>query len=394
MNLPLTMNRAINILCVTEKGALHNDFAKRNCLYEVFTIGRAGLNMDFQDETHETTGNQVDISIVSPVFNEERGLDAFIEAVVEQMDKLAYSWELILVDDGSRDGTLEKLQALRNMDCRVKIISFSRNFGNQIAVTAGLRYAKGKAVITMDSDLQHPPEMLPDLIARWEEGYKYVYTMRSYGKDTGFLKRKTSVLFNSMLNCLSDVDMPEGVSDFRLLDRDVVDYVNSMGENSRFLRAMINWLGFKRIGIPFIANPRFAGNTKFSVFSLLKLSMDAVMGFSVHPLRWITYTGLAIAMLSICYACYVLYEVFSEGIITPGWPTLIVAILFLGGVQLISIGVVGEYIGRIYSEAKRRPLFVIQDMYGIEKKEQTPDFEEKQSLPSFLLSAKPETKVA
>ena len=310
--------------------------------------------------------NNIEISVVSPVYNEEAGLAVFVAAVTDQLDRLGCSWEIVFVDDGSTDRTLDVLHAFREKDSRIKILRFSRNFGNQVATSAGLRCARGQAVITMDGDMQHPPEMIPEMVRRWKEGYHCVYTTRTYGTEVGQTKRRTSALFSKLLNNLSGLSMPEGLADFRLLDRRVVDYVNSMGENSRFLRAMVHWLGFRQIGIPFTSQPRHAGTTKFSFLKLLNLAIDGITSFSIYPLRWITYGGIFVAALSLAYAAWVLFEVAILGVITPGWPTLIVAILFLGGVQLISIGVVGEYVGRIYTETKDRPLFVLQETYGFE----------------------------
>lgn len=311
----------------------------------------------------------IELSVVVPAFNEESCIDEFYRVVSSQLDQVTSSWEIIFVDDGSRDRTVQRLLAIREKDSRVKILCFARNFGNQIATSAGLRFSEGEAVITMDADLQHPPEMIAEMVQLWKEGYHSVYTVRSYGKKTGFFKRKLSSLFAKTLNRFSDLSMPEGISDFRLLDRRIADYVNSMEENSRFLRAMISWLGFREIGIPYVANPRHQGETKFSLTKLIRLSVDGITSFSIRPLRWIIYLGMTVASLSLIYAGYVLYEVFVEGIITPGWPTLIVAVLFLGGVQLISTGVVGEYVGRTFMESKRRPLFVIQEKHGIDSEE-------------------------
>lgn len=307
---------------------------------------------------------RIELSVVVPAFNEESCINEFYRVVSSHLGQITSSWEIIFVDDGSSDRTVERLLALREKDSRVKVLCFAKNFGNQVATSAGLRFSRGKAVITMDADLQHPPEMIADMVRLWKEGYHSVYTVRNYGKGTGFFKRWLSSLFAKTLNRFSELSMPEGISDFRLLDRKVVDYVNSMEENSRFLRAMISWLGFREIGIPFTANLRQHGQTKFSLAKLIRLSIDGITSFSVLPLRWITYLGASVAVVSLLYAIFVLYEVAIEGIETPGWPTLIVAILFLGGVQLISLGVVGEYVGRIYMETKRRPLFVLQEKHG------------------------------
>ena len=309
----------------------------------------------------------VRISVVVPAFNEEEGLDAFYQALSAQLEQIGETWEIVFVNDGSRDSTFEVLKRLHENDPRVKVLNFSRNFGNQVAISAGLKYAQGDAIIIMDADLQHPPELLPEMVRLWkDEGYHSVYTLRTYDEKTSYFKRLSSSLFCKFLNRVSDLDMPEGISDYRLIDRRIVDCLNAMQENSRFLRAMISWLGFRKIGISYTANERHAGESKFSFTKLLKLSCDAIASFSVKPLRWITYLGLFIACCSMLYAGYVLFETFVFGLVTPGWPTLIIAILFLGGVQLISLGIIGEYIGRIYTEVKNRPLFVIQEKLGFE----------------------------
>ncbi|MDR2641898.1 MAG: glycosyltransferase family 2 protein [Planctomycetaceae bacterium] len=319
--------------------------------------------------------DSVEISVVSPALNEAENLSVFAEAVSAELAKITDSWEIIFVDDGSSDNSLEVLRELHYREERIKVLRLSRNFGNQAAASAGLKFSRGDAVIVMDSDMQHPHELIPEMVRLWREGYHNIYTTRNYGAETGQLKRRTSSLFSKVLNYFSNLSLPNGLSDFRLLDRKVVDCINAMEESSRFLRAMIFWLGFKQIGIQFTAKPRFAGKTKFSIDKLVKLSIDSITSFSISPLRMISYFGLFVALCSILYAGYVIYEVFSSGIITPGWPTLIVTVLFLGGVQIMSIGVVGEYIGRIYTETKRRPLFVVQEKIGfdIEIKERESD---------------------
>jgi len=306
------------------------------------------------------------LSVVAPVFNEAEGIRSFVDAVTAELDRLTDAWEIVLVDDGSTDSTWEILYSLHTKDSRIKILRFSRNFGNQAAVSAGLKFAQGDAIITMDSDLQHPPELIPTMVQHWQNGIHSVFTIRTYSEDVGFFKRLSSAVFSNVMNFLSHTPMQEGISDYRLLDRKVVDSVNLMGENARFLRAMISWLGFRQVGIPFNANPRAHGTTKFSFSKLFRLSLDSITSFSVLPLRWITACGLAVAVLSLCYAVYVLGEVWVTGITSPGWPTLIIAILFLGGMQLTALGIVGEYVGRIYMETKRRPLFIVQEECGFE----------------------------
>ena len=306
------------------------------------------------------------ISVVAPVFNETEGIRSFADAVASELNHLTEAWAIVLVDDGSTDNTWEILQTLHAEEPRIKILRFSRNFGHQLAITAGMQYACGDAVIVMDADLQHPPKLIPQMIAKWKEGFGVVYTVRSYGNEIGWFKRTTSNLFYRMLNALSDTKLEPGVSDFRLLDRTVLDQLNAMPENVRFIRGMIRWLGFRQTSIPFTAAPRFAGQSKFSLVKMIRFALEGITSFSVLPLRWITACGLTIAAMSLCYAVYILGEVLMTGITTPGWPTLVVAILFLGGMQLTALGIVGEYVGRIYMETKRRPLFVVQEQFGFD----------------------------
>lgn len=311
------------------------------------------------------TRDSVTLSVVVPAFNEELTLEPFYAALVPHLESLGCSWEIVFVNDGSRDATAEILRSLNARDSRVKVIHFSRNFGNQIALTAGLAHAGGDAVVTMDADLQHPPEIISKMVRLWrEDGYDSVYTIRTYDQTSGGFKRFASRLYQQTLNFLSDIDLPPGISDFRLLDRKVLNYLNGMDERSRFLRAQISWLGFRQIGVPYTTNPRFAGESKFSLSKLLRLSIDGITSFSTKPLRWISYSGMAVALLGLVYAAYVVFETLVSGVTTPGWPTLVIMVLILGGLQLISLGVIGEYVGKIYMETKRRPLYVLQEKLG------------------------------
>jgi len=310
------------------------------------------------------------ISIVVPVYNEEESLEAFYEAVSDQLNRLDIAWELIFVNDGSKDRSLAILQSLHHRDPRVHVVDFAKNFGHQIAITAGGNYASGDAVIIMDADLQHPPELIPEMISLWKEGNQVVYTVRTYGEEIGWLKKKTSQWFYSLLNSISDTNFIPGAADFRLMDRKVVDALNEMPERSRFVRGMVSWLGFRQIGIPYTANPRKAGTSKYTLRKMVAFALDGITGFSTKPLRWITYLGMLVASISMMYACYVLFETIFLGRLTPGWPTLIITVLLLGGVQLISLGVIGEYIGKIYLETKQRPLYIIQETLGFHEAKQ------------------------
>ena len=316
--------------------------------------------------TNGVTRSGIRVSVVVPAYNEEEGLDTFYKTLSAQLEQIGETWEIVFVNDGSRDETFEVLKRLHENDSRVKILSFSRNFGHQIAISAGMQYACGDAVIAMDADLQHPPELIPQMIAKWKEGFEVVYTIRSYGNEIGWFKRTSSNLFYQTLNALSDTKLEPGVSDFRLLDRAVLDKLNAMPENVRFIRGMISWLGFRQTSIPFTAAPRFAGQSKYSLAKMLRFALEGITSFSTKPLRWITYLGLVIASMSLLYAGYVVFETLAFGLTAPGWPTLMITILFLGGAQLTALGIIGEYVGRIYTEVKQRPLFVIQEKIGFE----------------------------
>ncbi|MDO5552528.1 MAG: glycosyltransferase family 2 protein [Planctomycetia bacterium] len=299
------------------------------------------------------------ITLVVPAYNEEANIAAFYEYVRPVLESLAYSWELIFIDDGSQDGTLSQLESLAERDHRVKYVSFSRNFGNQMAITAGLESAKGDAVIVMDADLQQPAEMIGVLVEQWERGFHVVNTIRNYGREIGYIKRSTSALFYQVMNMLSDVRIQQGVSDFRLMDRRVVNILNNMPEHSRFIRAQIAWLGFRQTTIPYQCNERHAGVPSFSTRKLIALALDGIFSFSVKPLRWIALLGLVLIASLLPYGLWAIFQYFVWGPVTPGWTSLFMVNLFLGGAVLISLGIIGEYIGRIYDEVKHRPRYIV-----------------------------------
>ena len=301
-------------------------------------------------------------SVVAPIFNEHRTLAEFHRRVSTVMISSGETWELVLVDDGSTDGTTDMLRQLAEADSRVRLVIFARNFGHQIAVTAGLDYSRGRAVVIMDSDLQDPPEVILDLIERWHEGYEIVFAVRAEREGESWFKLFTASLFYRLIYRITDVDIPLDTGDFRLLDRAVVNVLNQMRERHRFLRGMSAWVGFRQVGVPYRRAARFAGETKYPLKKMLKFAFDAITSFSYFPLQLATLIGFISAGLSIL-AIPVVAAVRLLGSQAPllGQATTLITVLFLGGVQLISLGILGEYIGRLYDEAKDRPLYVVRE---------------------------------
>ncbi|HWR41510.1 glycosyltransferase family 2 protein [Sporomusa sp.] len=297
------------------------------------------------------------VSIVVPVFNEQDNIDNFYQEVVKHMKQLAYDFELIFIDDGSSDATPLILERLSNADKRVRALIMARNFGHQVALTCGLDHAKGDAVITMDGDMQHPPEMLPQLIAKWEEGFQVVQTVRVNTEGVSWFKSFTSGMFYKLMNAMSNVRVTEGGSDFRLLDRKVVDSFCRFRERARFIRGMISAIGYRQTKIEFVAPKRFAGQSKFSLKRMLHFALDGITAYSKTPLRFAFYVGIAMGFGSIILTLHVLYIKLFTSEAVPGWTTITASILLLGGLQLAGIGIIGEYIGRIFEEVKQRPLY-------------------------------------
>jgi len=300
-------------------------------------------------------------SIVAPVYNEIGSLEEFYTQITAVMKKYKEPWELLLVDDGSMDGSTDKIRELASRDSHVQPIIFARNFGHQIAVTAGLDYACGDAVIIIDADLQDPPEVIIDLIDKWKEGFQVVFAVRHKREGESWFKRTTASLFYRLILRITDVKIPLDTGDFRLLDRMVVDVMGKMRERHRFLRGMAAWVGFKQIGVEYDRKKRFAGETKYPFRKMLKLALNAVTSFSYFPLQLATYIGFISAGFSIFAIPVVAYLRLSNQAALLGQATTLIAVLFLGGVQLITLGILGEYVGRIYDEAKGRPLYVISE---------------------------------
>lgn len=301
------------------------------------------------------------ITIIAPIFNEIENLPVLYQRITDVMEKSELSWELLLVDDGSTDGSTGEIRELAKKDEQVKPIIFARNFGHQIAVTAGLDYSTGDAVIIIDSDLQDPPEVILDLIEKWREGYEVVYAVRAEREGETFFKKITASVFYRLIFKITDVKIPLDTGDFRLMDRKVVNVMNSMREHHRFLRGMSAWVGFKQIGVSYKRAARLTGETKYPFKKMLKLALTAITGFSYVPLQIATYIGFISAGISlIAIPIVILLRILgSQQFI--GQATTLIAVLFLGGVQLISLGILGEYIGRIYDEVKGRPLYIVSE---------------------------------
>jgi dolichol-phosphate mannosyltransferase len=309
------------------------------------------------------------ISIVAPVHNEEPVLPQLYERVRQVMEQSAETWELVLVNDGSRDRSAEVIETLHRQDPRVRGVSFSRNFGFQIAVTAGLDYARGDAVVLIDADLQDPPEVILQMISKWREGYDVVYGVRAGREGETLFKKFTAKAFYRIIHRITSVNIPLDTGDFRLMDRRVVDAIGRMPERNRFLRGMVSWVGYKQTGVFYKRQARAAGETKFGVRRMTRFAADAITSFSYFPLQMATYLGFTIALVSLLGIVVVIaLRVFGSHELS-GQATTLVAVLFLGGVQLISLGIIGEYLGRIYDEVKGRPLYLIDRRWGEEKKD-------------------------
>lgn len=309
------------------------------------------------------TGRKL-ISIVVPFYNEGEGVRAFyagISALINQKNNIDY--ELVCVDDGSRDDTLAQLVALVGKDPKVRVVELSRNFGKEPALTAGLDVARGDAIIPMDADLQDPPELIPRLIEEWRQGADVVLARRSDRSSDTYLKRKTAEWFYRCHNRLSHIDIPENVGDFRLMDRSVVDALKQLPERQRFMKGLFAWVGFKVVSVDYVRPPRVAGDSKFSGWRLWNFAIEGITSFSTVPLKIWTYIGAASATLTFGYAGLIILRTLIYGKDLPGYASLLVSILFFGSLQLIGIGILGEYLGRVYMETKQRPIYLIRKQY-------------------------------
>lgn len=304
------------------------------------------------------------LSVIVPCFNEEQVIDHTRDRLAAALGAITADYEIIYVDDGSSDRTAEKLHAIQQADPRVRVVRLSRNFGHQIAVTAGVEYAGGKAIVLIDADLQDPPEVIGAMVDKWREGYHVVYGQRTDRPGETRFKLVTARAFYRLINRLSEVPIPLDTGDFRLMDRAVVEAMRRMPERHRLLRAMTSWVGFRQIGVPYRRAERFAGESKYPLRKMLALAADGIVSFSAVPLKIVTSVGLAFAALSMLGIVYaIVLRVMTDNWV-PGWTLIFIAVMLIGGLQFIFLGVMGEYIGRIYSEAKNRPLFLVMEELG------------------------------
>ena len=307
------------------------------------------------------------VSIVSPVYQEEAGIEEFHRRLAASLDGLSdeLAFEMVYVNDGSSDRSLDLLEKIANDDERVRVVDLSRNFGHQIALSAGVDHAHGDAVVVIDSDLQDPPEVIPEMIQRWRDGFKVVYGVRTSRAGETRFKVWTSKLYYGLMDRISEVPLPRQAGDFRLLDRRVVDVLDQMPERNRYVRGMVAWVGFPQCAVEYERDPRFAGSTNYTLGRMIRLALDGLTSFSDRPLRLATQLGVVVMALSFAVAAWtIIASVFDLGSSSRGWSSLMAVVLLLGGVQLLCIGVLGEYLGRVYRETKGRPLYVVNEVLG------------------------------
>ena len=303
------------------------------------------------------------LTVVVPVFNEVETIDVFYTRMKNVVDSLSpMSYELIFVDDGSRDDSFAKLTSLADLDNHIRVVKLSRNFGHQNAVTAGIDTARGEAVVIIDADLQDPPEVIPSMIRKWREGYDVVYGVRENREGEKWMKLYTAALFYRIMKRITRIEIPVDVGDFRLMSRRVVEKFKQIRERDRFIRGLVSWVGFRQTGVMYNREKRYAGETKYPIGKMLKFSLDGITSFSHAPLKIATWLGYGVSLIALLYTMIIIVEKFM-GMTVPGFASIMAGMLFLGGVQLICLGIMGEYIGRIFNETKGRPIYIIEEVY-------------------------------
>ena len=310
---------------------------------------------------------RVDLSLVVPVHNEAAGLDEFFSRTIAVLDKLGLTWEIVCVNDGSGDASLDRLLEYHRRNPAIKIVNLSRNFGKDIALSAGLDYSRGAAVVPIDADLQDPPELIERMVAKWREGFDMVYAVRNRRDGDSWLKRVTARFFYRIFDRITDIPAPRDTGDFRLLDRRVVDVLTRLPERTRFMKGLFAWVGYRHAAISYDREARRAGDTKWSYWRLWNFALDAITSFRSLPLKIWSYLGLVISVFAFLYALFLAGLKIIRGIDVPGYASIMVAVLFFGGVQLISLGIIGEYLARMYNEVKGRPLYLVRNAWGFEK---------------------------
>lgn len=303
---------------------------------------------------------QTQISIVIPLLNEEGNIKVLYESLLPVVEKISANYEIIFVDDGSKDSSFDIITKISQLNKRVLGISLSRNFGHQIALSAGLEHASGEVVVMLDADMQHPPEIIIDLHNKYKEGFDIVNTIRTETADVGIFKKITSYYFYKLINRLSDIHIEPAAADFRLMNRKTVNAFLQMKEKDRFTRGLVSWMGFKQAQIEYIAPQRFAGKSKYSLLKMFRFAADGITAFSAKPLRVSFFAGIIVSFTGLLYAIYAIFQYFG-GKNIPGWTSILVSILIIGGIQLISIGIIGEYLARVFNEAKNRPMYLVKE---------------------------------
>ncbi|WP_406733977.1 glycosyltransferase family 2 protein [Vibrio scophthalmi] len=311
---------------------------------------------------HKRVESAITLTVVVPYFNEESVLPALHQRLTKVLDALPERCEIVYVDDGSHDGSLAIVECFQSSTSLVRSISLSRNFGKESAMSAGLQYSHGEAVVLIDADLQDPPELIPEMLAKWREGFDVVNMQRQSRHGETWLKRQSAALYYRLLNTLVKSSIPENVGDFRLLSRRVVEHINQLPERNRYMKGIFAWPGFNQVTLTFDRDPRFCGETKWNYFKLLGLAVDGITAFSIRPLRLATVVGALVAGSAFVYGLVIVLKTMLWGDPTVGYPSLMVVMLALGGIQLLSIGLLGEYIGRIFIESKQRPLYLVQSV--------------------------------